>query len=194
MKKSSTLDRESFDRLLAWLGADREEGGKRYVEIRERLVRIFELRRNSDPESLADEVINRVAMKIPEMESYEGEPGLYFYAVARKVSMEDLRQSRIEAKMVLPPPNFPADLTLEDEFDCLDSCLDLLPPEDRYLVMEYYQKEKMMKIKHRKKLAEQFGVTSHALTMRVFRIRRVLVECAERCLEKKDAVSRLTNT
>src|ERR687883_865457 len=74
-KKEWTLTQESFDRLLAWLDPDREQAGKKYEEVRSRLVRGFSSHGCPVPEDLADEAINRVAKLLPEIEkTYVGEP------------------------------------------------------------------------------------------------------------------------
>ncbi len=74
---------EAFDQLLAWLNSDREQAGKKYEEIRKRLITIFTCRGCLIPEDLTDETIDRVVMKIPDLAgSYVGDPALYFYGVA----------------------------------------------------------------------------------------------------------------
>ena len=73
------MTQESFDSLLAWLDADRERAGRRYEEIRRRLIKILACRGCHDPEDLADEAINRVAGKVGEVaKDYSGDPALYF--------------------------------------------------------------------------------------------------------------------
>lgn len=79
MKKDWILTQESFDALLAWLDPAREEAGRRYEEIRRRLIKIFTCRGCGEPEDLADETINRVSKKLKEIESdYSGDPRSVF--------------------------------------------------------------------------------------------------------------------
>src|SRR6266550_5419038 len=93
MNKDWVLTRESFDSLLAWLDSERDEAGRKYEEIRLRLIKIFVCRGCHEPEDLADETINRVSKKLREIEStYLGNPALYFYGVANKVHLEYLRR------------------------------------------------------------------------------------------------------
>ena len=94
MKKDLALTQESFDKLLAWLDADREQAGQKYEEIRRELIRYFLIRGYyNEAEELADETINRAAQKIDAMaEMYERDRMHYFYAVARLVCMARLRK------------------------------------------------------------------------------------------------------
>lgn len=89
------LTPDRFDGLLAWLDPDRERAGVRYEEIRAELIRRFRQKGCRDPESLADDTVNRVAAKLPGIiDSYTGDPANYFYAVARYISMESLRRPK----------------------------------------------------------------------------------------------------
>jgi len=84
VKKEWVLSREAFDAFLAWLDPDRERAGERYEEIRRELIKDFVRRECSDAETLADEVIDRVIGKLPEISgTYAGDPALYVYAVAK---------------------------------------------------------------------------------------------------------------
>jgi hypothetical protein len=97
-----TLTQESFDRLLAWLAPNREQAGKKYEEVRSRLVRGFTSHGCPVPEDLADETINRVAKKLPEIEeTYVGDPVRYFYRVAHYVHLEYLKKESVVTP--LPP-------------------------------------------------------------------------------------------
>lgn len=82
MYKTPEINPEEFEKLLLWLDRDRESAGRAYEQIRLRLIKIFYARKCSVAEELADETIDRVAKKAASLlESYKGEPALYFYAV-----------------------------------------------------------------------------------------------------------------
>jgi DNA-directed RNA polymerase specialized sigma24 family protein len=183
MRKNWSLTQESFDRLLAWLGPDREEAGRRYEEIRRSLIKIFTCRGCHEPEELADETINRVVQKLPQIESgYAGERPLYFYGVANNVHLEYLRRKR--PPPVPPPAPAPSEED-EREYECLMSCVGGLPPGNRALVLRYYEDEKGAKIDNRRRLAEQLGIALNALRIRAHRIRVSLQECVEQCLAQQ---------
>lgn len=181
MKKDWILTQESFDALLVWLNPAREEAGRKYEEIRLRLIKIFTCRGCAEPEDLADETINRVSKKLKEIEStYSGDRAPYFWGVANKVHLEYLRRRPIPT----PPAHAAESEDNEKEFTCLEECLEKLTSSNRELVVQYYQEEKTAKIVHRKQLADQLGMALNALRIRAHRIRARLQECVEGCLRE----------
>jgi len=68
-KKDWQLTQAAFDMLLARLDADRDEAGRKYVELRRKLVKFLGLWGCSYPDDQADEAIGRTARKIFEGES-----------------------------------------------------------------------------------------------------------------------------
>jgi DNA-directed RNA polymerase specialized sigma24 family protein len=182
MNKDWVLTKEAFDALLAWLDPEREEAGRKYEQIRERLIKIFTCRGCFEPEDMADETINRVSKRLNEIQStYEGDPARYFYGVASKVLMEYQRPKPTPA----PPPIREDTDRLERDYACLEECVEKLTPSNRELVMQYYQEEKRAKIEHRKELAEQFGIALNALRIRAHRIRTALQQCVEGCVREE---------
>jgi len=182
MKKNWVLSQDSFDALLKWLSADRDQAGQIYEEIRLRLIRIFTARASTEAEELADETMNRVASKLPEIGgTYSGDPAVYFYAVANNVHLEFLR------KKSLAHVPLAVDETAdgEDRFRCLEECLSALSDENRHLVIQYYQDERQAKIDRRKLLAQRLGIAPNALRIRACRIRASLLKCVEKCLGEK---------
>lgn len=179
-QKSRTLSQEPFDRLLEWLDRDREGAGRKYEEIRYKLIKFFTCRGCPVSEELADRTIDRVANKLSEIVgSYTGEPALYFYGVARNIYLEYLKKnSAPQPRPILPEP---AD-DVEQVHACLDQCLDQLPPDGRELILNYYQGDRAIKIEHRKRLAQRLGIPVNALRIRAHRIRVGLQECLRRCV------------
>ena len=181
MNKTWVLTQESFDALLDWLGPDRDQAGLRYEEIRTRLIKIFTSRGCYEPEELADETINRVIKRVTEIEEhFEGDQARYFYGVANKVHLEYRRRTQIRP-VIIPPPD---SIYAEAEFSCLEECLAYLTPENRELVLQYYQSEGKAKIERRKIQAQNLGIAVNALRIRAYRIRTQLEECVEKCLDR----------
>jgi DNA-directed RNA polymerase specialized sigma24 family protein len=180
MKKDWTLTQESFDALLSWLDPDREQAGLKYEEIRRRLLKLFTCRGCYEAEDLADETINRVSGRLKEIEdTFVGDPARYFYGVANKVHLEFQRRKQVP----VPPPPVTDVADIEQEYDCLERCMQRLTPENRALVLQYYQEEKKAKIDHRRRLAEQLGIALNALRIRAHRIRASLQECVQSCVQ-----------
>ena len=190
MKRDYPITQEAFDGLLGWLDTNREQAAQKYEKIRTRLIKIFTCRGCYDADDLADETINRVTSRVGDIApSYSGDPALYFYGVAQKVHLEYLRRRPIvqnsdDARRELKSTNVKFSLEdIEEEYACLERCMDQLPAENRRLVLEYYQEDKSAKIKRRRELAAEFGIAVNALRIRAHRIRLQLQQCVTACLE-----------
>lgn len=175
-----------FDQLLDWLDSDRELAGRKYELIRNRLIKIFYARGSNVAEELADETIDRVAKKIEKLsESYEGDPSLYFYAVAKKVLLESARKPKSE--------ELPRRLVKEENVnevneiyhECLEKCFSKISSDKQQLIVEYYECERKAKIDNRKKLGRLLGISNEALRVRALRIRQVLQNCVIECAQGK---------
>ncbi len=174
------LTQKSMERLLRWLHPDREQAGREYELIRRKLIKIFAVRGCDCSEDLADETIDRVISRLEDIAGgYQGDPSLYFYGVARNVL-------RVYGRIRKPPP-LPSSpdtaASVQPELDCLESCLARLLPQNRDLLVEYYQEDGGAKIKHRRILACRHNLEMNALRIRVFRIRSAVAECTTACLQ-----------
>ncbi len=181
MNHQSSVTQASFDCLLAWLDPDRERAAVKYEQIRRRLIKLFTCRGRRDAEDLADETINRVTIKAPEVSrEYVGDPSLYFYGVAQKVLLE------VQRKKPPPPPVEQAapaeDEEAEREYECLEQCMEKLTPANGELLLEYFRNNRRAKIDHRREMAVRLGIAPNALRIRVHRLKAVVQECVLACI------------
>lgn len=191
MKKEFSLTQKDFDGLLGWLSDDREEAGRQYEKIRDGLTRFFRFRGCPDPEMLADETINRVAVKVDSLDNSKGVKTIsIFYGFASHIFMEyrrDVRNRDVSLSEInlpeKPTINF-SDEAKTDEYDCLEKCLAKLSDDDKKLVINYYSKDKIEKFELRKILAETLHISSNTLYTRVYRIKAALRNCIEKCLKQ----------
>ena len=183
-----TLTQDAFDRLLIALGGDRDSGGEKYLEIRTNLTRFFEWRGCSFPEDHADETFNRIAKKLDEGEQILNPPG-YAMGVARLLLLEILKSRQREQSALneigTAGETYVADDDGEDRLECLRDCLQTLSPDNRELILQYYQGEKSEKIRNRKKLLERLRIPVNTLRMRALRLRERLQGCVEQCLSRE---------
>lgn len=180
-----------LDQVLSWLDENSERAAAAYLDLRRGLMKIFAWNHCSDPEGLTDEVFDRVARKLPGlMDSYQGNPALYFYAVANNLIKEYRKTAR--SYVSLDGVDRASDDSIADEeetrktmSDCLDKCLRELSAEKRDLILSYYSKERQEKLLHRAQMARRLGVPIGTLRVRMLRIRTRLEECIEHCLDGK---------
>lgn len=182
MRNALSLTHDTFEALLQWLDSNRERAGRKYEVIRSGLIRIFVSKGFSDAESLADEVINRVAGRLSEIEpDYVGEPARYFRGVARKIILEAGRRKEI-ATETLPESTHTA-AEPSDEHECLLRCLKFLSPEKRELILDYHQYEGSGKIENHRIMAEELRISENALRVQAHRTRLRLEKCVLECVE-----------
>ena len=178
-KTLRTLRQEDLDQLLRWLDPEPERAGLIYEKIRWRLVAILASRGCTSPEELADETIDRVARKVPDIEgSYVGDKAIYFLGVMNNVHHEYLKQPSLPR---LPEPDHSSE-SKEEIHRCLDNCLDKLTRRSRRMIEQYYAEDKRAKIDLRKRIAAELGIGLSTLRLRALRIRDKLQSCIEQCL------------
>ncbi|MBO0722089.1 MAG: sigma-70 family RNA polymerase sigma factor [Blastocatellia bacterium] len=187
------LTHAAFNRLLNWLSDqsdvsdDNDSGGRMYEEMRQKLISYFDRRNCRSPEDLADETLNRVAVKLDEKGNITNvTPAQFCYIKAREVLHEywrrpDLKNLALEDMPAVAPQNDEED-EREGRMKCLERCLQNLKSRDRDLIIRYYYGEERVKIDNRQKLAQELGITCKALVVRALRIRKKLESCMERCL------------
>ena len=188
---SELLRPEQFDALLHRLGPDREVAGTRYEQLRRRLVTLFDYRSCRHPEELADETLDRAARRLLEIGSaFSGDdPSRFVYGVAWNVARESFRRrstvplpERWDGPGPVPPPEGEDE---ELERVCLDRCLDRFGPDERTLVLGYFEGERSARIRRRSELARERGVSPNALRLKIHRLTGHLRQCVVRCVERK---------
>jgi RNA polymerase sigma factor (sigma-70 family) len=192
--RSEALTITAFDKLLDWLSPDRAKAAEKYEQIRRRLIRVFVSRGANEAEDLADATIERVTNRIEQIaENYVGDPAKYFYKLAQYVYLEYARKSVSPKLSPVPVPTeipsvefdtFESE-TSELQHRCLSRCLETLSSYDRELVLQYYSGVRQAKIDSRKQMSERLQTSLSELRVRVFRIRKSLRQCIERCMSEQ---------
>ena len=197
------LDETAFHRLLQWLDQGSDSQGQRYVEIRARLVAYFERRNCPAPNDLADETLNRVAIRLQEQGSIDDiGPAHYCYIVARFVLLESLRQrerestalSDMSAGVQVTDTSDAAAMERERIMACLEGCLAASSATDRELIREYYRTDQGSTKEQRRRLAHLLGLTPNALAIRAWRLRQRLERCVQECQERRQTSGRFASS
>jgi len=188
------LTKDGFDRLLEWLGKDREEAAHKYEAIRRDLIKFFNRAVSSAAEDLADETINLVIEKLPQViGSYTGDPRHYFFRVAQLKRLECIRKlARRDGGQLpddLPDPQSSAVAKAEAEEQerrsfCLRECLRKLQPKERRTFLLYYRKGNQVQLELRRKMAAQMGISLNALRLQIHRLNERLHACITACRQQ----------
>jgi DNA-directed RNA polymerase specialized sigma24 family protein len=168
-----------------------ESGGEKYLEIRRKLLSYFDRKNCLSPDELADKTLDRVARRLEEEGSItDTVPAHYCYIVSKFLFHEYLRSAQRSETSIDELPetryhNFNPDTSeaeiSEKLLNCLNHCMQLLTPENREFIVQYYQGEQRAKIENRQALAERAGLTMNALSIRACRLRRKLEACISKC-------------
>ena len=185
MPKDTVLTEENFELLLRWLDPDADAAARKYERIRSGLIRIIRGRGCHEAEDLTDQTFDRVSGKLSNIiETYKGDPSLYFYGVARKLVQEWSRKAFINVELQLLV-SIPSPENTRDDLECLEKCLNELPVIEKELIVAYYQDLEPSRIRHRQNLAEQLGIAISRLQVRTSRIRKQLFKCLAKCSSLK---------
>ncbi|HEY6327757.1 MAG TPA: sigma-70 family RNA polymerase sigma factor [Blastocatellia bacterium] len=196
-KKHFRLTEQTFNGLLGLFDPDPQRASESYQAMQSGLERFFEHRGISCAASLVDKTMDIVARRLSEGESIgEDKVTAYFYGVARKVCSDYFRST--DARSIgfddLPVARQPSDGSFESDevkeeramqearLNCLDKCLDELPPEQRGLILSYYEGQCSGKIENRHEIAKVLGLSLGTLRLRTHRIREKLEKCLLSCL------------
>jgi DNA-directed RNA polymerase specialized sigma24 family protein len=180
-RRHDALSSEGFERLLATLDPDRERAAIAYEALRRRVIGLLRWWGASEPETLADTTLDRVARKLEGGTAIiEGSLGAYVRGVARMVYYEDRRAPRAHSAFeepVAPEASHPDSAAAR----CLDRCLDRLPSGERTLLLRYYDVGKAADV--RRALADELGISATALRIRAHRLRARVEQWVMACLE-----------
>lgn len=191
-KKDRPVTAAAFQRLLDYFDQGSNSEGQKYLEMRQRLLSYFGRKNCVAPEDLADETLNRVARRLEEEGVVESDtPARYCYITARFIFMEHLRETkrndhalgqmqRQASNQQLLMDEAAAEKELRHK--CLDQCIGKLDRANREVITGYYIGKERAKIENRRSLAERFGITMNALSIRACRIRDKLELCVRECI------------
>lgn len=181
--------------LLRQLDPIPAEAERQFTLLRRRLLCWFEQRRCAWPDELADETLSRVAQRLAEGLEIQNVTS-YALGVAGFVHLEYLRNPAHTHHSLDDAPHVmnlvsqanadPVEAELASaRLECLERCLARLSPEERELMLAYYQDSWQQQTAQRKTLAERFGVAPSSLRSRAHRLRQKLEASVQRCLKQR---------
>ena len=188
-----SLNRAALEALLARLDADPVRAAERYRELHRKISRLYEWRGCARADELADETLDRVALKLEaglEIRSIESYAGRVAWLVFREIVRREQRQ-----RTALESGDWPVSTAETEPQDdtlrrCFGLCLGQLNDGQRQLLLRYYEDKGNAKIENRKRLAEELGLAASALRLRMHRQRQQLESCVGRCQSSKAETDR----
>jgi DNA-directed RNA polymerase specialized sigma24 family protein len=157
--------------------------------MRGRLTSYFVRRGRPLADELADETLSRISKTLEQDGTIMVTPQARFcYVMARFVLLEDIRREQQQRRLDHATRagagawngrrtellEAESGATLERQLERLDDCLQLLAPDQRDLIVEYYRDTGQRKIARRREMARSLGISLNALALRASRIRTTL--------------------
>jgi DNA-directed RNA polymerase specialized sigma24 family protein len=177
------LTSESLEKLLDAFSDDKAEAALAYTNLRDSLVRFFELKGVSDPDKAADETIDRIAGKLQQNTKIE-DVRKFAFGVARFVFLERFRreQSRLHSlDMFVLKDSESREFGPSDEIAAFRECFKGLYDHERDLLLRYFEDLPADELfEKRQKLADREKIEINALRNRVSRLRKRLEDCLRR--------------
>lgn len=190
MKTTRDFSKADLDNLLGWLSADREEAGKKYLEIREGLVRFFEIKGCYESQMVVDETINRVAIRLKALNIPDNlKPTALFFGFAKNVFLEYLAALKnvplqLEPSFVKRWDDKRDEDHKEQKSVCLEICMANLKKEESDLMTAYFSENGTAKVEIRRRLAEDLNITMGNLHIKIYRLKGALRKCIQNCLQR----------
>jgi hypothetical protein len=174
---------QHFSRLLTFLCADDpDEAGRRYLRLHKKLEGYFRIRGVTDTSAAADEALDRAGRRIAEGADVPNVDN-FCLGIARFIIKEGWRLNTRESTAFLQFLEQHEQATAEqiDRLNLMKLCFQELPQYDQNLLNSYCAALRgQARAKHRRKLADDLGVTVSALRIRVTRLRQGLEDCLKK--------------
>ena len=177
---AKNLTSESLNLLLARFSEDERQAAAAYSTLRYSLVRFFEIKGDSEPETAADETLDRTALKVAANTPID-DVKKYSFGVARLIFLERLRLSQKEKKAA---EDFYTGKKVSlidaetDDYKFFRECFDRLPNAERIFLQSYFTDAPYQKIiETRRRLTVEAGVSINQIRVKVSRLRKRLENC-----------------
>ena len=170
------MTEESFKILLENLKLNSNESGAAYTDLRNSLVRYFQIKGDFDADEAADATLDRVAMKLAQNIKIENLTK-YSFGVARLIFLERLR---IAGKNKIAQTEFYSDQNIGKTPDLafFRECFNNLVGEDKEMLTEYFADLSFSELMtYREKIAVKYKTSISNLRLKVFRLKKRLEDC-----------------
>lgn len=174
---------KSLQKLIEICASNQDGASIAYNELRNSLVRFFQIKGDFDPDEAADLTLDRAALKIPQDTSIENLTG-YCFGVARFIFLERVRHAK---KLNAAADEFyrmknSSGIVREtdDEFFAFRECFEKLTSAEKLFLRDYFADLPFSELdKRRRQTCLESGITLNNLRLKVFRLRRRLEDCVK---------------
>jgi DNA-directed RNA polymerase specialized sigma24 family protein len=175
------MTEESLKILLANLSSNPNEAAAAYTNLRNSLVRFFQLKGDFDADEAADSTLDRVALKLSQSTEVTNVTS-YGFGVARLIFLERLRISEKNKKA---HDGFYNDQKRDeaDNYSVFRECFEKLQQKEKEILEDYFADMPSSDLMiYREKLSAKYDISLNNLRIKVFRLRRRLDDCLKQKL------------
>ncbi len=169
-----------MDLLLDWLSPDSDEALKNYYRLRRKLTTYFW--NFIDPESLADDAIDRAVEKLNQGKATpQSKAETYIMSIARNMTREQFRELRMEIyddTLYVTRGHQESAKPTEEQYTLLWECIERELDDSADLFLSYcLGKSEGSTKEFRNELAKSSGMTLNNLRVKVHRMKKKLARC-----------------
>ncbi len=181
------MNDESFKILFAALASEADESTVKYTELRNSLVRYFQIKGDADADEAADETLDRVALKLSQNAPVDNVTN-YSFGAARLIFLERLRKAEKTFKAereFYKHRTSDENAAPQDDFRFFRECFDRLNEPERRILIDYFADLPFFKLTdYREKLSREYDVSLINLRVKIYRLRVRLEDCLKNKLSK----------
>lgn len=169
--------------LFEICSSNQDEAGIVYNELRNSLVRFFQIKGDFDPDEAADSTLDRAALKIPKDTLIENLTG-YCFGVARFIFLERIKHTKRlnSAAVEFYRQRNLSQINSEtnDEFLVFRECFEKLTDIEQLFLRGYFADLTFAELeKSRRQICVENDITPNNLRLKVFRLRQRLENCVK---------------
>lgn len=174
---------KSLQKLIESCSSNQDEAAIAYNELRNSLVRFFQVKGDSDPDEAADLTLDRAALKISKNTSIENLMG-YCLGVARFIFLERVKRTKklndAAAEFYRRRNSSEIFQETDDELFVFRECLEELTNAEKLFLRSYFVDLPSSELeKRRRQICVENDITPNTLRLKVFRLRQRLENCVK---------------
>lgn len=175
------MTEESLKILLENLSSNPDEAAKAYTDLRNSLVRYFQIKGDFDADEAADATLDRVALKLSQNTKIENVTR-YGFGVARLIFLERLRTAGKNKKA---HDGFYDEQKRDgaDDYSFFRECFGKLEQKEKEILSDYFADMLFADlIIYRERISAKYDISLNNLRIKVFRLRKRLDDCLKQKL------------
>lgn len=186
MIEQLTRNGDSLQKLIDYCSSN-SASAPSYNELRNTLIRYFQLKADIDPETAADQTLDRVGVKIQQQTEIL-DLKKYSIGVARFIFLERIkvhaREKEAAAEYYSGQESKPVEYEEDTRLRKWRECFQSLNSDERILLKNYFADLPFSPLNEKRiRLCSEYQISMNNLRLKVFRLRQRLEKCVQKNLD-----------